>query len=231
LEVYYVSGFQVVAMKYTILWFIVQVSVSLSASLAHAAGNTRKVLPPPSGSFGVSRIAFDWVDESRPETAVKNASTRREILVYVWYPTDRKNRGTSSAYFPGADKVAHASESNDVKEFWGDVWPDIVSGQVTTQTLERAQIASGKQLFPLLLFSPGLGLSSTAYTFMMQQLVSHGYVVASIEPTYEVAAVAFPDGRVVTENAEATGRGPSPAKRDEAGIPQTPACLRCGAFK
>jgi dienelactone hydrolase len=36
--------------------------------------------------------------------------------------------------------------------------------------------------------------------------VSHGYIVAAIEPTFEVPAVAFPDGRVLGISEDATGR-------------------------
>ncbi|MFZ0538882.1 MAG: hypothetical protein WAM47_18600, partial [Candidatus Sulfotelmatobacter sp.] len=41
---------------------------------------------------------------------------------------------------------------------------------------------------------------------LLEEVVSHGYVVASIEPTYEVPAVAFPDGRVVPSSDAAMGR-------------------------
>jgi hypothetical protein len=44
-------------------------------------------------------------------------------------------------------------------------------------------------------------------------VVSHGYIVASIEPTYEVP-VAFPDERVVPFSEAATGRN-QPTPPDE----------------
>ena len=47
---------------------------------------------------------------------------------------------------------------------------------------------------------------------MIEGLVSHGYVVASIEHTYEVNAVAFPDGRVVALSPISWGiYGPQPS--------------------
>jgi dienelactone hydrolase len=49
------------------------------------------------------------------------------------------------------------------------------------------------------------------YTSLIEGLVSHGYVVASIEHTYEVNAVAFPDGRVVALSPISWGiYGPQP---------------------
>jgi len=156
-------------------------------------------------------VAYDWTDTSRPEPVARDANIHREFMVYVWYPTDKKITAPQAAYLPGADKIAKEVSAKDARDFWGDAWQAIASGQIVTATTERAPIAPGAGKFPLLVFVPGLGVSSTTYTTAIQEMVSQGYVVASIEPTYEVAVVVFPDGRVVTQRAEATGRGlPSP---------------------
>ncbi|MGA7463156.1 MAG: hypothetical protein WBW69_23170 [Candidatus Korobacteraceae bacterium] len=186
----------------------------LSFTTAHAADKPT-TLPTPAGRFAVSRVAYDWTDTSRSVPTVHDASVRRELMVYVWYPTSKKTT-PPAAYLPGADKIAKDASAKDAsakdaKDFWGDAWPAIAAGQIVTATTEHAPIASGAEKFPLLVFAPGLGLSATTYTLAIQEMVSHGYIVASIEPTYEVSAVVFPDGRVVTQRAEATGRGlPSP---------------------
>lgn len=170
-----------------------------------------RALPSPTGKFGVSRIAYDWVDLSRAETAINDPSAHRELMVYIWYPTDTgRTGGVRAAYLPGVKEIAKDPNATEAKDFWGDSWPAIASGQVVSETLEDVPIASGIERFPLLVFAPGLGISSTTYTSLIQQLVSHGYVIASIEPTYEVAAVVFSNGRVITERPEATGRGSSP---------------------
>ncbi len=191
---------------------IVACTVFLSFGLTQGASNVRPTLPAPTGEFGVSRTAYDWIDTSRPETAANDSSAHRELMVFVWYPTAKKNAAAKAAYLPGAGTIAKAGKDGDEKDFWGDAWPRIVAGEIVSETSDHGQIASGTGRFPLLVFAPGLGINSTTYTSMIQELVSHGYIIASIEPTYEVAAIAFPDGRVVTQKAQATGRGlPSPA--------------------
>jgi hypothetical protein len=165
-----------------------------------------KRLPDPSGKYAVARTAFDWTDESRSETLSKVGAAHREIMVYVWYPTDKGNNNTNAAYLPGVEIIAKSSANQSMKDFWGDSWPLVVSGQIAIETAEKAPIVGGKERFPLLVFSPGLGIPSTAYTALIQEVVSRGYIVASIEPTYEVPAVAFPDGRVLPFLDEATGR-------------------------
>ncbi len=182
---------------------------SVLASVVCAAqqpASASKRLPSPKGKYAVARIGYDWVDRSRPEGLSKIPDAHREIVVYVWYPTEKGGKNKAAEYLPGVQSVAKSSESGSMKSFWGDHWELVVSGRIETDTSEKSAIAEGKELFPLVVFSPGLGVPSTAYTALIEEVVSHGYVVASIEPTYEVPAVAFPDGRVVPFSEAATGR-------------------------
>jgi len=63
-----------------------------------------------------------------------------------------------------------------------------------THALASAPIARGRHA--VIVFSPGFGLTGALYTTLLEDLAAHGYVVASIDPTYEAFAVQFPGGRV-----------------------------------
>jgi dienelactone hydrolase len=158
-------------------------------------------LPHPSGRYSVARVGYDWVDRTRREKYAKDSAARREIMVYVWYPTARRLRPrTLSEYLPHADAIAKSLKqvpSHEIEEAWGSSWASIFFGRVLTDTYEQQPIFPGSERFPVLIFSPGFTAPSTSYTALIEEVVSHGYVVASIEPTYDVAAVAFPDGRVI----------------------------------
>ena len=52
-------------------------TASLQTNLA--ASGTGGDLPHPSGDFGVSRVAYDWVDVSRAETATNDPNAHREF--------------------------------------------------------------------------------------------------------------------------------------------------------
>ncbi len=158
----------------------------------------------PSGKYGVARIVYDWVDSSRPDSFSKDSGSHREIMVYVWYPTERNLSGGTSEYLPYADEIAAKLASTELEDGWGHSWRKIFSNQVLTDTHEKAPVASGRERFPLLIFSPGQGMPATIYTTLLQEVVSRGYVVASIEPTYESPAVGFPDGRVIRSLPEAS---------------------------
>ena len=154
-------------------------------------------LPSPSGRYGVARIQYDWVDEQRHESQASNPAAHREIAVYIWYPTKPGLQQVERAeYLPHSHAIAETT-NDDIKQQWGDAWPSIFSGEVRIDTYKGAPISVGSERFPLLIFSPGFGTSSTAYTALIEDVVSHGYIVAAIEPTYDVPAVVFNDGRVI----------------------------------
>ena len=47
--------------------------------------NRAVALPAPTGPYAVGRAAYDWVDPAREDPFVA-PGTRRELLVWVWYP-------------------------------------------------------------------------------------------------------------------------------------------------
>lgn len=169
-----------------------------------------RLLPAPSGKYGVSRISYDWADRSRVEPTAKIPGDHREIVVYVWYPTDKDRKDGRAEYLPGVDAIANSREVNATKEFWGEAWPQVSLGKIKIDTSEAAPLPKGKERFPLIVFSPALGVNSTSYTTLIQEVVSRGYIVAAIEPTFEAPAVAFSDGRVIGLSENATGRQQSP---------------------
>ena len=172
-----------------------------TGSNSEPAGQRTIQLPHPSGKYGVSRIAYDWIDKARRENYATDPHTRREIMVSVWYPTRSvSDQSAPSEYLPHAQAIAKSLKevpSNEIEEAWGSSWTTIFSGRVLTDTYERKPIVPGSERFPVLIFSPGFTAPSTSYTTLIEEVVSQGYVVASIEPTYDLAAVAFPDGRVI----------------------------------
>jgi hypothetical protein len=178
--------------------------------VAQQLASASKRLPVPRGKYAVARIGYDWIDRSRPEALSNIPNAHREIMVYVWYPAEKGRNNKPAEYLPGVENLAKSSEVESMKNFWDDAWDLVVSGRIETDTFEKSPVAEGKERFPLVVFSPGLGVPSTTYTTLIEEVVSHGYIVASIEPTYEVP-VAFPDGRVVPFSEAATGRNqPTP---------------------
>jgi dienelactone hydrolase len=59
----------------------------------------------------------------------------------------------------------------------------------------NAAVASG--VHPVVVFTHGYTGTFTDYTFLFEDLASRGYIVASVNHTYEATATDFPDGRFV----------------------------------
>jgi predicted esterase len=168
-------------------------------------------IPPPSGPYGIGRIALHCVDTSRADGY--DAKRQRELMVYFWYPA-AKSPDAKGEYFPGATQMdaqpeIHKFMSGDV----GDAWPGIVSGEISSHAIDHAPIAHSRTPFPVVTFSHGLGGTGFEYTVLIENLVSHGYVVASIEHTYAASAVWFPDGRVVAMHSDPPPAGLSESER------------------
>lgn len=155
-------------------------------------------LPRPSGPFGVGRVAFDWIDESRSADMAEDRGPHAELMVYVWYPTRAAATEVKGVLFPGAKEIDSTSGVSDQLKtrLFGGNWPLVVSGAITSHTEANALIVPTPKMFPVVLFSPGAFGTSFQYSSAIEDLVSHGYVVASIEHTSEVFGVVFADGRV-----------------------------------
>ncbi len=155
-------------------------------------------LPTPSGSFGIGRVAYDWTDPMRADVPSTNTRARRELMVYVWYPTPKSSTVASGVYFPKAKQIDAVPEARrQMEEEFESNWPLVVSGAITSHTVDNAPIARSPRKFPVILFSHGVAGSSFESTGLIEDLVSHGYVVAAVEHTYLTAAVSFPSGRTV----------------------------------
>jgi predicted dienelactone hydrolase len=171
-------------------------------------------LPMPSGLFGIGRIGYEWIDRSRPDTYSANPDAHRDLMVYLWYPAPRTDTGKRGPYLPGAKQMeANPEVQRRVGDEFGAGWALIVSGDLVSHAVENAPVAKSPKPFPVVLFSHGLGGIGFAYTSLIEDLVSHGYVVASIEHTYTAMAVVFPNGRVVPFHQEADPVGLTPEQR------------------
>jgi len=155
-----------------------------------------------SDPYPVGRVSYDWVDRSRRETLSKDGNTHREIVVDVWYPAEQQANAQPAGYFPNAGKINQSpyvpAETRDL----GDLWPTMVSGRVHSHAHENAPVASAPRRFPLLIFSHGFLSEPYLYTNQIEDLVSHGFIVAAIHHTYEVAVAVFADGRMVPFSEE-----------------------------
>jgi dienelactone hydrolase len=152
-------------------------------------------LPTPTGPYAVGRTRFDWVDPSRPDIVDTGSSSKREIVVWVWYPAAPTGKNVAVDWLPGKWGDLYASELRRVQP--DEVQPATPAGMqpVLAHAYQDAPVTAGREKYPVLVFSPGFGVLPTTYTALIEDIVSHGYVVAGIVPTYFVPVTMFDDGR------------------------------------
>ena len=166
----------------------------LFGQTSHPANN---LLPAPTGPFSVGRVTYHWIDSARPEPLASVSPAYRELMVDVWYPAETVAAHPPAPYLPDLPGVGKLLGDSGVKKEFGSAYTQMLNGRLYTHAQEGAVFAHGLKQCPLLIFSHGLGVLKSYYTAQLEDLVSHGYVVAAIAHTYDTQLVVFPDGRVI----------------------------------
>src|SRR3954454_20935052 len=162
-------------------------------------------LPQSDGPFGVSRRTFVWTDPTRLEDTSIPDRSARHVAGFVFYPA----AGTvkPADYFPGLAGLDDTSIAGLKAQFFGS-WSDVRDGKVETGISEDSPIAEANKPFPVLLFSPGLGVPALAYSIQLSELASQGYVIFALDHPYDTALVRLPDGRVIKLADRNAPKGP-----------------------
>jgi dienelactone hydrolase len=169
---------------------------TLPAANATSAATT-PTLPRPSGPYHVGVEDVYLVDHSRPDPW-KPPQSYRELMISVVYPAraDVAAYGEAQLMTSGVSDGFNALAAPGNYGIPGEVKVDWSA--IRTYEHVGAPVASGRH--PVVLYSPGAGDVRSWDSVLVDQLASEGYVVVTIDPTYEASAVQFPDKRIVPSN-------------------------------
>src|SRR4051794_31006278 len=68
---------------------------------------TEVTLPVPTGPFAVGRMTDVWFDDAHPDTLAAVPGSKRELFVWIWYPSDaRQSAAVLDDYFPAPLRTA-----------------------------------------------------------------------------------------------------------------------------
>jgi len=170
-----------------------------------AAAQNEVTLPAPTGPHQTGRMSFHWKDAARDELETKASDDKRELMAHLFYPADAKAAGNRAAYVPDADAMRPP-------------WNDAQVARITAMraySRENAAPPRGNARYPVVVFMPGGGMKALTYHALFEDLASHGWVVAAIDPPYNARAVRFPDGRALGNLQPAERGWPQPRNREE----------------
>ncbi|MDT3443896.1 MULTISPECIES: dienelactone hydrolase family protein [unclassified Pseudofrankia] len=165
----------------------------------------RPVFPEPSGNSAVGTSVVQWTDPARAETATADPRDRRTVVVQLWYPARQSPAGAQRAPYLGRTQGEARTVSDALARYVG-VPGFLLDGlpRVRTHAVPDAPPAPGRELFPVVLFSPGAGGVRTQNTAWAEELASHGYVVAALDHPYDSAAVVLTNGHTIDTRLAAT---------------------------
>ena len=173
------------------------VVIGLVAAAATASATTTRdvqsatreptlVMPALTGSFAVGTRSFGLVDKSRREPGSQGREPR-SFVMQLWYPRTH-GKGKREPYMP-PKVAAYIGASAGL--------PPSIFTRLKLAAVSNAQPLHRAGGWPVVLFSTGYGVERQLYTGLVQDLASHGYVVAAIDHPHDANIVAFPDGHAV----------------------------------
>jgi dienelactone hydrolase len=171
----------------------VAVSAALLAGGAAWALPTLE-LPRPGGPYAVGTTSIQW-DTGADEALTAAPGDTRVLVAQLWYPTE--DSGFRAPYVQNSAVSDAIAAQAGLPGFLLD---GVVQGR--TNAIADAEQAG---VFPLVLFSPGLGGVRTQNSAWAEDLASHGYLVAAVDHPYDSAAVVLEDGTVVRSTLATTG--------------------------
>lgn len=154
------------------------------------------LLPVPqlvaaTGSYQVGTTMRYLVDNGRTEIYADDPTDPRELILQIWYPITNTAGAERAVYLPQLERIGPIL----AEQF---SLPPFLLNHVNLAPLDiysDAPVANGR--FPVIIFSHGVTGIRTQNTVMMQELASHGYIVASMDHTYGNAISLLPDGRTI----------------------------------
>jgi pimeloyl-ACP methyl ester carboxylesterase len=160
-------------------------------SSAQTTGEAVASLPAPTGPLPVGTAVAHLRDSSRADADFPSG---RPITVQLWYPAARAE-GKVAPYLmePGLGAVLLKYQYYGIDSVTVGRW-----SRLTTHSFVDAAPATGKH--PLLAFSVGLGVIRANYTSIVEELASHGYIVAIVESPLQ-GLMLLPEGRAVLDSA------------------------------
>lgn len=162
-----------VFMKKILIVFLVILS-----SHTFAQSDTIRILAP-TGEYSVGTMIFEWTDESRAFKYSNHYGDRRTLIVQIWYPASIDSQSLPAPY---------SSVSKDYEK-------------VKANSYLRPSFTPSLSEANLILITPGRGTERFLYTTLIEDLASHGFIVASVDLP-EIGYTIYQDGLVVKPSSE-----------------------------
>jgi predicted dienelactone hydrolase len=159
---------------------------------------TATTLPAPTGPFAVGRAIYHWVDDKGLDALAPVPGTKRELLVWVWYPAVAGQSGAVVDDYVPASVRPPAGVGGPL--IFRLLTRDL--SKVHGHSLRNANVSPQQRSYPVVIMRAGASVEVMNYSTLAEDLASHGYVVVGFDAPYRTIEVVFPDGRVIARRPE-----------------------------
>lgn len=146
----------------------------------------------PTGGYEVGAEYLHFISEE-DEYMTKKQGDKRELMVKVWYPAIVTD-GRRETYLNDGERKGFTSKYGLPQSSLNYL------DYVKTNTYTSPTISEGS--FPVIIFSHGYFSNATGYQALIEEIVSHGYIVLNINHTYESVGSLFPSGDIKLYDVE-----------------------------
>src|SRR5256886_2928209 len=151
---------------------------------------TELTLPTPTGPCAVGRAIYDWTD-AKPDMLAPVPGTKRELLVWIWYPSAAGPSATMDDYLPAQMRAAAGPPGGPLAFVTRDL------SKVHGHSIREVDLSPEQRSYPVVIVRGGASAAVWSYSTLAEDLASHGYVVVGLDAPYRTSSVVFPDGRVM----------------------------------
>jgi hypothetical protein len=196
------------SLRRTLLW-LAKVAAALAAAILALVATLLLVmwsehrtvitLPTPSGPFAVGRTTYAWTNKAEIDELALSPGSKRQVLVWVWYPANRSPRDIPAEYLPAPWRAALAKRQGVFMRSFFKRDPALVHAH----SLSDAMVSPQQRTYPVVLLRAGGSALTTDFTTLAEDLASHGFFVVGFDAPYRSFVVVLPDGRVVARSPAA----------------------------
>lgn len=157
-------------------------------------------LPEPDGVFPVGVGSFIVSDKHRSEVITKDTADFRKFIVKVWYPARLTGKEKKASYLNNAGDILASGIAGQTGKQKPSKFVHLFFSyleNIKTHSYKEATLAMDKNKFPVLIFNHGLFGFAEQNTLQMEHLASNGYIVFSINHTYDALAVYFSENEII----------------------------------
>ena len=152
---------------------------------------TEITLPTPTGPFAVGRAIYDWTDDTKLDTLAPVPGTKRELLIWMWYPSAAVRSVAVDEYLPASMRAAAGPAGGPLRLLTRDL------SKVHGHSTRESDLSPEQRSYPVVIMRGGASAAAWSYSTLAEDLSSHGYVVVGFDAPYRTSSVVFPDGRVM----------------------------------